>query len=216
MDYEGLSQGIIKGNAKKVLELTEAALAEGVAPLTIINEGLIPPMGIVGEKMRKGEMFIPEVLMSARAMTGSVNRLRPLIVGSVTERTGKIVIGTVKGDLHDIGKNLVAMLAEANAFEVINLGVDVPVEKFAAAIEEHKPDLLGMSALLTTTMPRMKDTIEYLKKVGLRDKVRIMVGGAPVTAEFAEEIGADGYAPDAASATNLAKRLLAEVRAQAS
>lgn len=211
-----MRQGVIKGNAKKVLELTEDALTAGNGPMDIINVGLIPAMGVVGERMRKGEMFIPEVLMSARAMTGSVNRLRPLIVNESEHRTGKIVIGTVKGDLHDIGKNLVAMLAEANAFEVINLGVDVPVEKFAEAVQNHKPDLLGMSALLTTTMPRMKDTIEYLKKVGLRDSVRIMVGGAPVTAEFAEEIGADGYAPDAAAATDLAKRLLSVKKSVAS
>jgi 5-methyltetrahydrofolate--homocysteine methyltransferase len=213
MDKEGLKEGVIKGNAKRVLELTEAALAEGDEPLAIINESLIPAMSVVGEKMRRGDMFIPEVLMSAKAMTGSVNRLRPLIVGSVENRVGKIVVGTVKGDLHDIGKNLVAMLSEANAFEVVNLGVDVSPEKFADAVVEHEPDILGMSALLTTTMPRMKDTVEYLKKRGLRDKVKVIVGGAPVTAEFAEEVGADGYAPDAASAVELIKRLLAEIRA---
>lgn len=212
MDKEGLQTGVIKGDSKRVLELTQAAVAEGDEPLAIINEGLIPAMSVVGEKMRRGDMFIPQVLLSAKAMTGAVNYLRPLIVGNVKERQGKMVIGTVKGDLHDIGKNLVAMLTEANAVEVVNLGVDVSPEKFAEAVVQHQPDILGMSALLTTTMPRMADTIEYLDKQGLRDKVRIIVGGAPVTAEFAAKIGADGYAPDAASAVDLERRLLQEIR----
>ena len=212
MNKDGLQAGVIKGDARSVLELTKEALAEGDDPLAIINEGLIPAMSVVGEKMRRGDMFIPQVLLSAKAMTAAVNHLRPLIVGNITDRRGKMVIGTVKGDLHDIGKNLVAMLTEANAIEVINLGVDVSPEKFAEAIEQHEPDIVGMSALLTTTMPRMGDTIEFLDKHGLRDKVRVIVGGAPVTAEFAQQIGADGYAPDAASAVALEKQLMQALR----
>ncbi|NLM96132.1 MAG: cobalamin-binding protein, partial [Halanaerobiaceae bacterium] len=163
-------------------------------------------MTIIGEKFKKNEVFVPEVLIAARAMNGGMEILKPKLVEAGVESIGKVVIGTVKGDLHDIGKNLVKMMMEGAGFEVIDLGVDVSAESFANAVEEHEPVILGLSALLTTTMPQMKATIEHLKERGLRDKVYVMVGGAPVTANFAEEIGADAYSKDAATAASDARK----------
>jgi 5-methyltetrahydrofolate--homocysteine methyltransferase len=207
--FTDLSNSVIAGDVARVAELTKKAIDEGAAPTDVINQGLIMGMGVVGARFKAGEMFVPEVLMAARAMNAGLEIVKPLLTEGDIPSIGKVVIGTVKGDLHDIGKNLVAMMMESGGFSVVNLGVDIPPEKFAAAIREHKPQVVALSALLTTTMLAMKDTIEVLKEEGLRDSVKVIIGGAPVTQQFADEIGADGYAPDAASATDLAKRLLA-------
>jgi len=206
--FEDLSNGVIAGNIARVTELTKKAVDEGVAPTDIINQGLITGMGVVGGRFKAGDMFVPEVLMAARAMNAGLEIVKPLITEGDIPSVGKVIIGTVKGDLHDIGKNLVGMMMESGGFNVINLGVDIAPEKFAAAVKEHKPQVVALSALLTTTMLAMKDTIEVLKEEGLRASVKVIIGGAPVTQQFADEIGADGYAPDAASATDLAKKLL--------
>ena len=208
VNYEILKDAVIRGNAKLVVEATKAALASGAEPLEIINRGLVAGITIVGQRFRACEMYIPEVLMSAKAMAAGVDLVKPLLTGKEVLSKGKLLIGTVKGDLHDIGKNLVGLMMESSGYEVVSLGVDISPEKFVDAVREHKPQLLGLSALLTTTMLAMKDTIEGLKEAGLRDSVKVMIGGAPVTADFATEIGADGYAPDAASATELAGKLL--------
>ena len=208
-NYEELSQSVIAGQMERVKALTQQAIDSGADPVEIINQGLIPGMTVVGARFKAGQMFVPEVLMSARAMNAGMELVKPLIVGQDLPSAGKVVIGTVKGDLHDIGKNLVAMMLESAGFSVVNLGVDVSPEKFAQAVKEHKPGILGMSALLTTTMLSMRDTIEVLKEEGLRDKVKVIIGGAPISQDFADEIGADGFAPDAASATELCKKLLA-------
>ncbi|PMQ01076.1 MAG: cobalamin-binding protein [Dictyoglomus sp. NZ13-RE01] len=207
-DFNELISAVVEGNRKKVKELVELAIKEGISPEDILNKGLIVGMTIVGEKMKNGEYFVPEVLLSARSMQGGLELLKPLLVKSGLPLKGKIVIGTVKGDLHDIGKNLVAMMLEGAGYQVIDLGVDVPPEKFVEAVKLHKPDILGMSALLTTTMPNMKLTIEALEREGLRSKVKVIVGGAPVTNTFALEIGADGYGEDAVSAVSLVNNLL--------
>jgi len=208
MDFTELAANLIEGNAPKVKELTEKALAEGIEPGRIINEGLIPGMNEVGRLFKAGEFFIPEVLVAARAMHAGLDIVKPLLSSYEFEPVGMAVVGTVKGDLHDIGKNLVAMMLEGAGFQVIDLGVDVPPEKFVEAVKERRPHLVGMSALLTTTMPSMKATIEALQEAGLRDKVKVMVGGAPLTQHYADEIGADGYAPDASSAVDKARELL--------
>lgn len=208
-NYEELSQNVIAGHGVRVMELTKQALDNGADPVEIINRGLIPGMTVVGARFKAGQMFVPEVLMSARAMNAGMELVKPLLVGQELPSAGKVIIGTVKGDLHDIGKNLVGMMLESAGFSVVNLGVDVSPEKFVQAVKEHKPGVLGMSALLTTTMLSMKDVIEILKEEGLRDRVKVVVGGAPISQDFAEEIGADGFAPDAASATELCKKLLA-------
>ncbi len=199
-----LNEAVITGNAGEAKSLTERALAEKLDPETIINEGLIAAMAVVGEKFKTGELFVPEMLIAARAMYASLDLLRPLLTESQSQGKGTIVIGTVKGDLHDIGKNLVAMMMEGAGLKIVNLGTDVSPEKFVAAIREYKPRLVGMSALLTTTMPAMKQTIEAIKAAGLRDQVSILIGGAPVTQKYCDEIGADGYAADASSAAQLA------------
>jgi len=207
--FETLNNSVIAGNVSQVAEGTRAALAAGRDPIDIINKGLIGGMNVVGQRFKAGDMYVPEVLMAAKAMAAGVEIVKPLIAEGDLPTAGKVVVGTVKGDLHDIGKNLVCMMMESSGFQVINIGVDVSPEKFAEAVREHKPQVVGMSALLTTTMLAMKDTIEVLKEEGLRDSVKIIIGGAPVTADFANEIGADGFAPDAASATELAEKLLA-------
>ncbi|WP_406676945.1 corrinoid protein [Moorella sp. ACPs] len=204
---EEIKEALMAGNANKVKELTQKALDEGVAPTTIINDGLIAAMNIIGVKFKNNEVYVPEVLVAARAMHAGMDVVKPLLTGDAMEDKGTLVIGTVKGDLHDIGKNLVIMMMEGAGFKVVDLGIDVPVEKFVQAVEEHKPQLVGISALLTSTMMQMKKTVEGL--AAYRDKIKIMVGGAPVTQKFADEIGADGYAPDAASAVDLARQLLA-------
>ena len=207
-DYEKMADAVIKGNQDQVVELTEQAVDEGIEPNEIIGKGLINGMNVVGKRFKAGDMFVPEVLMSAKAMKAGMNIVKPLLLEGEMPSEGKVLLGTVSGDLHDIGKNLVGMMMESGGFEIINLGTDIEPEEFAAKVKEHKPDVLGMSALLTTTMLSMRDTIEVLEEEGLRDSVKIMVGGAPVTKEFADEIGADGWAPDAASAKDLAIELI--------
>ena len=196
------------GNAPKVKDLVQAAIDEGVDPTDILNDALITGMGEIGVLFKNNEVYVPEVLIAARAMKAGLTLLKPLLVEKDVKPVGKVVIGTVKGDLHDIGKNLVSMMLEGAGFQVIDLGIDVPADKFVSAAKENHADCVAMSALLTTTMPAMKDTIEAFKAAGFRDQVKIMVGGAPVTQSFADEIGADGYAPDAASAAELAKELI--------
>jgi len=206
-DLEKISSGVIGGDDAGVAELTQKAIDEGVEPAEIINGGLISGMNVVGQRFKAGDMYVPEVMVAARAMKAGMELVKPLIVEGDIPSSGKVVIGTVAGDLHDIGKNLVGMMMESGGMTVVNMGVDISTDKFAAAVREHKPDVLAMSALLTTTMLAMKDTIELLKEEGLRDSVKVIVGGAPVTADFANEIGADGWAPDAASAKDLAVEL---------
>ncbi len=208
-DLKTITETLITGDGDKLLELVQAALDAGISAKDILQKGLIVGMDIVGEKMECGDMFIPEVLMSAQAMSMSVEVLKPLLAEGDSSSAGKVIIGTVKGDLHDIGKNLVAMMMESAGFEVIDLGVDVAPEKFVEAVKTHKPTIVGLSALLTTTMPMMKKSIMSIEESGLRDTLKIIVGGAPVNQSFADEIGADGYAPDAGAASKLAKALYA-------
>ena len=196
------------GNAPKVKELVQAALDEGVEPTEILNDALIVGMSEIGVLFKNNEVYVPEVLIAARAMKAGMEIIKPLLVEKDVKPIGTVVVGTVKGDLHDIGKNLVGMMLEGAGFNVIDLGIDVSPEKFVEAVKKNDAQCIGLSALLTTTMPSMKETIEAFKAAGLRDQVKIMVGGAPVTQNFADEIGADGYAPDAASAAELAKELV--------
>lgn len=206
VELQQISENLIKGQASKVKELVQQAVDEGVPAGKILQEGLIAGMNTVGVKFKANEVYIPEVLISARAMHAGMSVLKPVLISSKVASTGKFVIGTVKGDLHDIGKNLVSMMFEGAGFEVIDLGVDVPVEKFIQTVKEKQADIVGLSALLTTTMPSMKNTVAALKSSGL--SVKTIIGGAPLTQSFADEIGADGYAPDAASAVDKAKELL--------
>ncbi|MGQ9555263.1 MAG: corrinoid protein [Anaerolineae bacterium] len=207
---EELSQALINGNAPKTKELTQKALDAGNKPDKILNESLIVGMNEVGRRFKNNEFYVPEVLIAARAMHAAMAVLKPLLAESDVQAAGKVAIGTVKGDLHDIGKNLVAMMLEGAGFEVIDMGVDVSPEKFLNVVKERKPNIVALSALLTTTMPSMKATIEALKEGGVRDQVKVMIGGAPVTQRYANEIGADGYAPDAASAVDTARALLGQ------
>jgi 5-methyltetrahydrofolate--homocysteine methyltransferase len=204
--YERLSTAILQGNEDKIPKLVQTGLDEGLKPKDILDNGLVVGMNEVGARFKRGEMFVPEVLMSARAMQAGLGVLRPHLAASGAKLIGKIVIGTVKGDLHDIGKNLVGMMCQGAGFDVIDLGFNVDPEKFVKAIKEQQPDIVGMSALLTTTMRAMGHTINAIQEAGLRDSVKIMVGGAPVDAEFADRIGADGYGSNAANAAELAKR----------
>ncbi len=206
---EQLRNCVVEGNVAGAVAETKALLESGMDPMAIINDGLVAGMNIVGPRFKAGEMFVPEVLMSAKALHAGMELVKEKLVDFEMPSEGKVVIGTVKGDLHDIGKNLVAIMLETSGYDVINLGIDIPPEKFAEAVKEHKPQVLGLSALLTTTMLAMKETIDYLKEEGLRDQVKVIIGGAPVTEDFAVEIGADGYAPDGGSAVELVKRLLA-------
>ena len=206
-DLQALAQAIINGKAPDARSLTESALAEGVNPGDILNKGLVAGMNVVGEKFKNNEFYVPEVLIAARAMKASMELLRPQLVKSGIKARGTVAIGTVRGDLHDIGKNLVAMMLEGAGFEIMDLGVDVKPEQFVEAVKGGA-DVIAMSALLTTTMPAMKDTVEALKAEGVRGKTSVMIGGAPVTQNYCNEIGADGYAPDAASAVDTAKELL--------
>ena len=205
-----IAAAVEAGKAKVIGGLVEEAIKEGCDPLEILNVGMIDAMGVVGEKFRNNEIFVPEMLVAARAMKKGVEVLKPHLAGDNSATVGKYIIGTVAGDLHDIGKNLVAMMIESAGFEVIDLGVDVPAEKFVEAIKSN-PDckVVGLSALLTTTMPAMKDTVAAIIDAGLKAQVKIMVGGAPITQEFADEIGADAYTADAASAAQKAKELVA-------
>jgi len=203
--YNGLKEEIVEG--------TEILLKRGWGPDKVLNDALVEGMRIVGIDFRDGILFVPEVLMAANAMKGGMAILRPLLAETGAESIGKVVIGTVKGDIHDIGKNLVGMMLEGAGFEVIDLGINNPVEDYLAALEEHKPDILGMSALLTTTMPYMKVVIDTLKEQGIRDDFIVLVGGAPLNDEFGEAIGADSYCRDAAVAVETAKSMIAERRA---
>jgi len=205
--YEQLAMVVLEGDKDRVVELVNKGLSEGLAAKDILDNGMVVGMNEVGARFKRGEMFVPEVLMSADAMQGGLVVLRPQLVASGAKLIGKIVIGTVKGDLHDIGKNLVGMLCEGAGFEVIDLGFNVDPDKFIAAIKTHQPNIVGMSALLTTTMRAMGQTIKAIEEAGLRDKVKVMIGGAPVDAEFARRISADGYGSNAPAGVDLAKRL---------
>ncbi len=208
-DLKKLYDAILTGNFKAAREITQQALAAGADPQAMVQEHMIPAMDEVGRRYEANEYFVPELLISARAMKASLEFIRPLLVAKGAEPAGRVVIGTVKGDLHDIGKNLVAAMLEGAGFEVIDLGVDVPPEKFIAALNEKKATLVAMSALLTTTMNSMKTTVEAIKAAGVRNQVKIMIGGAPVTEKYAQEIGADGYSTNANGAVALARKLVA-------
>lgn len=204
--YEQLSTIILEGNSKKAPELVQKGLDEGLSPKEILDNGLVVGMNEVGVRFKRGDMFVPEVLMSAETMQAGLEVLRPLLASAGHKMIGTIVLGTVKGDLHDIGKNLVGMMCEGAGFEVIDVGFNAEPEKFVAAIKEHQPDIVGMSALLTTTMRAMGYTIKAIEEAGLRDNVKIMVGGAPVDSDFADRIGADGYGSNAVAGQELAKQ----------
>jgi 5-methyltetrahydrofolate--homocysteine methyltransferase len=206
--YEQIKDEVIKGQADAVKELVNQALSENISAEDVLNNGLVAGMNIVGEKFKNNEFFIPEVLVSARAMSAGLDILNPLLAEANVKARGKVVIGTVKGDLHDIGKNIVGMMLQGAGYEIVDLGADVPKEKFIEFTQKEEVDMVGMSALLTTTMIYMQEIIQGLKEAGLRDKVKVIIGGAPVTQAYADQIEADGYAPDAASAIDLAKDLL--------
>jgi 5-methyltetrahydrofolate--homocysteine methyltransferase len=208
-EFSELSAALINGDMAGAKALTRALLDQGIPAGDVVTKGLIPGMNEVGRLFKACEYYVPEVLISARAMKSAMELIRPLLSAADSSRVGSVVIGTVQGDLHDIGKNLVAMMLEGAGFEVIDLATDVSPAKFVDAVKQHKPKLVAMSALLTTTMPAMKMTIEALKEAGIRNDVKVMIGGAPVTDRYAKEIGADGYAPEAASASDLAKSLVA-------
>lgn len=208
VELEKIYEGILDGNAKLVVESIEQALAAGIPPANILNDGMIAAMGEVGKLFEEGEYFVPEMLIAARAMQKGLEILKPYLGEEDVRSPGKIAIGTVKGDLHDIGKNLVAMMLEGAAFEVIDLGSDVSPERFVEAARNSGAQIIAMSALLTTTMTNMKTTIEALKEAGLRDKVKVMIGGAPITQNYADQIGADGFAEDASRAVAKARLLL--------
>jgi 5-methyltetrahydrofolate--homocysteine methyltransferase len=199
---------VLDGDAAGAKNAVQAALGEGIPAETVLKDGLIAAMGEVGRLFEENEYFVPEMLVAARAMQGGLMLLKPHLADAGAASAGKVIVGTVKGDLHDIGKNLVAMMLEGSGFEVIDLGTDVTPDKFVKAVMEHKPQVVGMSALLTTTMPTMTGTIKALEEAGLREHVKVMIGGAPVTDGFAKQIGADGYSPDASSAVRLAKSLV--------
>jgi 5-methyltetrahydrofolate--homocysteine methyltransferase len=208
VDYGELKEAVIFGKAPKVKELTQQALSEGKAPQEILDQALIPAMDVVGEKFTCAEFYIPEMLIAARAMQAGVALLAPLLAQAGVKAKGKVVLGTVKGDLHDIGKNMVGMMLQGSGYEVVDLGADVKPQRFVEAVQAEKPDFVMMSALLTTTMLAMGETIQALKAAGLRDKVRVAVGGAAVTQRFADEIGADFYSPTATGGVAKAKQLM--------
>jgi len=203
-----MAESLIAGKVDEVTDLTKQALNANVSSKDILEKGLLAGMEVVGKRFKANDMFIPEVLRCAKCMHGAMEILRPLLAETGVETAGTFVIGTVKGDLHDIGKNLVGMMFEGAGFQVVDLGIDLEPAAFVEAIKEHKASLFGMSALLTTTMPKMAETINAINEAGIRDQVKIMIGGAPVTAEFAKEIGADAYASNAASAVDKGKELL--------
>jgi 5-methyltetrahydrofolate--homocysteine methyltransferase len=205
---ETIYNAVLEGNAADAKNGVQSALADGIPAETILKDGLIAAMGEVGRLFEENEYFVPEMLVSARAMQGGLALLKPHLADAGAASAGKVVVGTVKGDLHDIGKNLVAMMLEGAGFDVVDLGTDVTPDKFVKAVQEHKPQVIGMSALLTTTMPSMTGTIKALQEAGLREQVKVMIGGAPVTDGFAKQIGADGYSPDASSAVRLARSLM--------
>jgi 5-methyltetrahydrofolate--homocysteine methyltransferase len=207
-DLTLLFNAILNGDLKASIAVTKEALAGGADPGVLVNGQMIPAMDEVGRRFESEEYFVPELLLSARAMKGSLELIRPLLAAKGTEPAGRVVIGTVKGDLHDIGKNLVASMLEGGGFEVIDLGIDVAPEKFLAAVKERDANIVCLSALLTVTMPAMKTIIEALKSAGVRDRIKVLVGGAPVTQQYADEIGADGYGDSATTAVSLARKLI--------
>jgi len=205
---EKISKAVIEGDADNIGMLTELALSKDLSPKDILDKGLMPGMDYVGVEFRAGNMFVPEVLLSARVMLASMDIIKPLLVKTRAEMTGKVIMGTVQGDLHSIGKNLVCMMMEGAGFEVIDLGTDVAPEAFVEAVKKEQPNIVGMSALLTTTMRSMDHTIQALKEANLRKNLKVMVGGAPVTSDFAEQIGADAYASNAPAAVDMAKQFV--------
>ena len=205
---EQLAEDLIKGKAPEVKELTQKAVDSGVPVGEILNDGLVAGMSVIGARFKRNEVYVPEVLIAARAMKAGMGIIKPLLAESGIKAKGTVCMGTVKGDLHDIGKNLVCMMLEGAGYEVVDLGVNVEAEKFVAAAQENDADVIGMSALLTTTMTMMKATVDAFQEAGNRDGVKIIVGGAPLTQNFADEIGADGYAPDAASAVDVVAELI--------
>ncbi|MCK4785246.1 MAG: corrinoid protein [Desulfobacteraceae bacterium] len=208
VDLEIIAKSVIEGGEEEVKKLVQQAITEGMALDKLLSEGLIAGMNVVGEQMRTHEMFIPEVLRSANAMSAGMDLMTPLLKTGELSLGTKVVLGTVKGDLHNIGKNLVGMMFKGAGFQVVDLGVDVPAERFVQAVVEHKAEVLAMSALLTTTMPVMRNTIEALQDVDLQEKVKVIVGGAPLSLEYANKIGADGYARDAARAVDKVRELI--------
>lgn len=206
--FAKMAESLIAGKMEEVVSMTKETIDKGSPPQDILEQGLLAGMDVVGQRFKASEMFIPEVLRCAKCMHGAMEILRPLLVETGASMIGTFVLGTVKGDLHDIGKNLVGMLFEGAGFDVVDLGVDKDPQEFVDAIKDHDAKLFGMSALLTTTMPKMRETIDAIKEAGIRDQIKIMIGGAPVTAEFAKDIGADAYASNAASAVDKGKELL--------
>jgi 5-methyltetrahydrofolate--homocysteine methyltransferase len=206
--YQAIITALTGGRAGEVKRLIEEGLVAKVSPVDLVNRGLIAGMNIIAERFRNNEIFLPEVMLAARAMHAGLAIVKPLLAATDHEAVGRIIIGTVKGDQHDIGKNLVAMMLEGAGFEVCDLGSNVSPERFLAAIQEQKPEILGLSALLTTTMPEMGALIKLLESEGLRDQVKVLIGGAPVSQDYADKIGADGYAPDAGAAVTVAKKLV--------
>ena len=208
MSIESIYEAVLKGDAGTTESEVQAALEAGTPPEDILYKACIPAMEEVGRQFEEGEKFVPEMLISARAMQAGMGLLKPLLLQADIQTVGTVLVGTVAGDLHDIGKNLVGMMLEGSGFEVVDLGTDVSPQAFVDAVREHQPQVIGMSALLTTTMPSMGATIEALKEAGLREGVKVMIGGAPITQDFADKVGADGFAPDASSASRTAKQLV--------
>ena len=215
-DVSSLSEAIERGDAKAAAAATRRALERGADPMSLVSEGISPAMTEMGRQFGEGDCFVPELLMAARATKEVFVILRPLLSQKGTQPVARVVLGTVRGDLHDIGKNLVGALLEGGGFEVTDLGVDVPPERFVAAVENQEPEIVGLSALLTTTLPAMKATLEALRDAGIRGQVKVMIGGAPVTASYADAIGADGYAENAGTAVGLARRLIGKGAANGS
>ena len=207
-NLDSLHAAVLNGDARTAKAVTQEALAEGVEPLKLVQDYMMPAMAEVGRRFESNEYFVPELLISARAMKAALELIRPLLIASGSEPVGRVALGTVKGDLHDIGKNLVGALLEGGGFEVLDLGVNVPPERFIAAVKEKKANIVAMSALLTTTMPAMKTTIDALKEAGVRDQVKVLIGGAPITAGYATEIGADSYSESAAGVVSAARRVV--------
>jgi len=210
-DLKKLYDAVLNGDAKTAVAVTQSAIAESMNPATLISEAMIPAMAEVGRLYECDEYFVPELLLSARAMKGALELLRPLLAETGVQPTGRVIIGTVKGDLHDIGKNLVSSMLEGGGFEVTDLGTDVTPEKFVAAVQQKHPQIVCLSALLTVTMPAMKTTIAALENAGLRKQVKVLVGGAPVTSQYAQQIGADAYGENANTAVTLARKMVAEI-----
>ena len=208
IDLKQLTDAVISGDAKTCRSLTEQALKDGMDPLSLVMDHMAPAMAEVGRRFECNEYFVPELLLSARAMKSAMELIRPLLTAQGAQPVGRVAIGTVKGDLHDIGKNLVAAMLEGGGFEIIDLGVNVTPEQFVNTVKEKNANIVALSALLTTTMPSMKTTIEALKQAGVREQVKVLIGGAPITQKYANEIGADGYSDNAAEAVNLAKKCL--------